>query len=74
MKEGWEIKKLGEVSDIINGGTPKSMVPDYWDGDINWITPADLGKLKKSTVDDTPRKITALGLKNHQQNYSRKIL
>ena len=63
MKEGWEIKKLGEVSDIINGGTPKSKVHEYWDGDINWITPADLGKQTKPTVDDTPRKITALGLK-----------
>lgn len=59
---GWEIKKLGEVSEILNGGTPKTNIAEYWDGDIHWITPADLGKLKKPTVDDTPRKITRLGL------------
>lgn len=58
----WEIKKLGEVSEILNGGTPKTNIAEYWDGDIHWITPADLGKLKKPTVDDTPRKITRLGL------------
>lgn len=62
MKQGWEIKKLGEVSEILNGGTPKTNFAEYWDGDIHWITPADLGKLKKPTVDDTPRKITRLGL------------
>lgn len=62
MKQGWEIKKLGEVSEILNGGTPKTSIAEYWDGDIHWITPADLGKLKKPTVDDTPRKITRLGL------------
>jgi type I restriction enzyme, S subunit len=62
MKEGWEIKKLGEVSEIMNGGTPKTNIAEYWDGDIHWITPADLGKLKKPTVDNTPRKITRLGL------------
>jgi type I restriction enzyme S subunit len=62
MKEGWEIKQLGDVSQIVNGGTPKSKVKEYWDGNINWITPADLGKLKTVLVDETPRKITGLGL------------
>jgi len=62
MKEGWEIKTLGEVSQILNGGTPKSKIKEYWNGDINWITPADLGKLDSVLVDETPRKITELGL------------
>ncbi len=62
LPKGWEIKKLGEVSDILNGGTPKTNIAEYWDGKIHWITPADLGKLRKPTVDDTPRKITRLGL------------
>src|SRR5690606_27348580 len=62
MKEGWEIKNLGDVCQIVNGGTPKSKVKEYWNGNINWITPADLGKLKTVLVDETPRKITDLGL------------
>jgi type I restriction enzyme S subunit len=62
LPKGWEIKNLGEVSEILNGGTPKSKVKEYWNGDINWITPADLGKLDSVLVGETPRKITELGL------------
>ncbi len=53
---------MGEVSEILNGGTPKTNIAEYWDGDIHWITPADLGKLTKPTVNNTPRKISRLGL------------
>lgn len=59
----WEVKKLGDVCEIINGGTPKTSNKDYWDGDILWITPKDLGKLTTRYVDDTPRKLTEFGLK-----------
>ena len=62
MREEWEIKVIGEVSKIINGGTPKTSVKEYWEGDINWITPKDLGKLKGVYVSETPRKISKLGL------------
>ncbi|OFX84025.1 MAG: hypothetical protein A2W99_03240 [Bacteroidetes bacterium GWF2_33_16] len=62
MSQGWEIKKLGEVTEILNGGTPKTNIAEYWDGEIHWITPSDLGKLTKPTVDYTTRKITSLGL------------
>ncbi len=62
MKEGWELKKLGEVADILNGGTPKTKVEEFWNGNINWITPKDLGKLESIYVSETPRRITELGL------------
>lgn len=62
MRKGWEIKTLGEVSDILNGGTPKTKVKEYWGGNINWITPKDLGRLEQTYVSETPRKITDLGL------------
>ena len=58
----WEEKRLEDVCQIVNGGTPKSKVNEYWNGHINWITPADLGKLKTVLVSDTTRKITDLGL------------
>lgn len=32
MKKDWPSKKLGEVCEIMNGGTPKTAVPEYWDG------------------------------------------
>lgn len=62
MKEGWEIEHLGELCQIVNGGTPKTNVNSYWDGEINWITPADLGKLTSKLVGSTKRKITQIGL------------
>lgn len=64
MKDGWEIKKLGEVCDIVNGGTPKTGILEYWGGDNLWITPAEMGKRNSPYVSDTERKITNIGLKN----------
>lgn len=55
---------LGEVCEVMNGGTPKTGVPDFWDGNHLWITPAEMGKRLSPYVGDTERKITALGLQN----------
>jgi len=62
MRE-WSIQKLNKVSKIVNGGTPKTKVPEYWGGDINWITPKDLGQLESIYTSDTPRTVTEFGLK-----------
>ena len=62
MKAGWELKTLGEVASITNGGTPKSDVKQYWGGDIAWLTPKDMGKLKSKLASNTSRMITAEGL------------
>ncbi len=42
MKEKWEIKKLGEVCEIVSGSTPKTNIPEYWNGQLKWITPAEI--------------------------------
>ena len=56
MREGWTYKKLGEVCKVVTGSTPKTNIPEYWDGDYPWITPAELkGDVY---VDDTERHIT----------------
>lgn len=47
LVEGWEVKKLGEVGEIITGGTPSTLVLEYWNGDIPWITPTDIN-IKKN--------------------------
>ena len=62
LPKGWEVKKLGEVCEILNGGTPKTGIKEYWYGNIKWITPKDMGKLRSKYVNDTPRKITSIGL------------
>jgi len=58
------IKKLGEICEVVGGGTPKTEIDYFWDGNINWVTPKDLGNINTFEIDDTPRKITKEGLKN----------
>jgi type I restriction enzyme S subunit len=64
MRQRWEMKSLGEIGEILNGGTPDTTVPKFWEGENLWITPKDMGKLESIYVDDTLRKITDAGLKN----------
>lgn len=64
MKRGWEIRKLEEVCEIINGGTPDTTIRKYWDGGNLWITPKDMGQLDGIYVSDTLRKISDEGLNN----------
>ena len=52
--------KLSDVCEIVNGATPKRSNPEYWDGDIKWITPAELSS-DVMYVDDTKNKITEAG-------------
>ena len=61
---GWEIKKLGEVSIVANGGTPKTGVSEYWNGKHLWITPAEMGKRQSPYVENTERKLSDAGLNN----------
>ena len=64
MKAGWRVVPLGEVCSVVNGGTPQSTVPDYWGGDVNWLTPKDMGQMDGRHIAETPRKITRFGLDN----------
>lgn len=52
--------KLGDVCEIISGTTPSTNNPEYWNGDIKWITPAEIDDNTKY-VTDTARKITQRG-------------
>lgn len=64
-KEGRiETRRLRFLFDTKSGATPSSGVEEYWDGDINWVTPEDLGKLESRYVQDTRRSITEEGYKN----------
>lgn len=61
-KEGWEVKKLGEIAKIIGGGTPSTFVSEYWNGEIEWFTPTEVGYEKY--LYSSKRKISNSGLKN----------
>ena len=53
--------RLGDVCTIVSGSTPKSNVPEYWDGDVKWITPAELSE-GTYIINDSVRHITELGV------------
>lgn len=49
--------KLGEICTIVSGTTPKSTQPEYWDGNLNWVTPAELTD-ESDIIYESQRKIT----------------
>ena len=60
--DDWKQRKLGDVSEIIGGGTPSTNHPEYWDGDIDWYSPAEI--LDQIYVKRSRRRITQLGYDN----------
>jgi len=59
----WEEKGLGtDVAEIIGGGTPSTSISEYWDGDIDWYSPTEIGS--NVYAEGSQKKITALGLKS----------
>lgn len=64
MRDSWVETSLGEIADVIGGGTPSTTIPEYWDGDIVWLTPTEITSQDGKVVLDSIRKITDLGFKN----------
>lgn len=58
----WEQRKLGEVADIVGGGTPSTNVSNYWDGNIDWYAPAEISD--QIFLSSSQRKITEKGYNN----------
>ena len=56
----WEMKKLGNIANIVGGGTPSTKKSEYWDGNINWFSPVEIGD--KEFVSTSQRRITEKGL------------
>ncbi len=63
VPEHWEVRRLKTVSRISAGGTPASTERSYWDGDVIWLCPTDLGKANQRSITCSARKITLEGVK-----------
>ena len=59
----WKKVKLGDVVTLIGGGTPKTSVKEYWNGDIPWLSVTDFNTGRKY-VYDSEKSITEIGLEN----------
>ncbi len=65
LPRGWAWTRVGEIYNIVGGGTPSTDIEEYWNGDIAWITSADIYGLK----DIRPRKrITKTAIENSATN------
>ncbi len=64
IPKDWEVKKLKFIGKIVNWSTPTSSEKDYWDWEIDWITPTDLGNTENPNLYQSGRKITQLWLEN----------
>lgn len=62
MREGWQLKEIGEFAKVVGGGTPSTKIEEYWNGDIPWITPNDLSNYNFKFILRGERNITERGL------------
>jgi len=56
---GWGMKQIKEVAKVLNGTTPKTSDPQYWDGEYSWVTPAEI---KSKYLTKTNRHLTKKGV------------
>lgn len=64
IPKGWEAKPLTDCTKVIGGGTPKTSISEYWNGDIPWFSVADAPSGSDVFVVETEKNITQEGLKN----------
>ena len=64
LPKNWSFLKVSDCGKICSGGTPDTNNPQYWDGNIKWITPSEVSKLKTRYISKTERNITSLGVLN----------
>ena len=64
LPESWMFARLKHIGEVIGGGTPKTNIDEYWDGNIPWLTPADLSGYEDMHISTGARTITELGLKS----------
>ena len=61
FEDEWKTNALQEISKIVGGGTPDTNKAEYWNGDINWYSPTEIGK--KPFAYSSNKKISKIGLK-----------
>lgn len=61
IPEEWEVKRIADIADVRSGGTPSRENPRYWNGEIPWVTTA---QLDFKVIHEADQRITPDGLKN----------
>jgi type I restriction enzyme S subunit len=61
IPKGWETGSILRQADLISGGTPKTDVAAYWNGDVPWASAKDVSQCGEAFLVSTERTITKLG-------------
>ncbi|MBU3678588.1 MAG: restriction endonuclease subunit S [Candidatus Kapabacteria bacterium] len=64
VPEGWQLLAMSDVCDAVGGGTPSTSHPEYWGGDVVWVTPTDVTRNDCLALLESEKKITEAGLAN----------
>lgn len=63
LPKGWRRGSVLEIASLLSGGTPKTSEPDFWDGEINWISAKDITSSNNQFIIETEKTLTELGIK-----------
>ena len=63
LPKGWRMGNVLEIATLLSGGTPKTSEPNFWDGEINWISAKDITSSNNQFIIETEKSITELGIK-----------
>jgi len=61
IPNNWRMAKLGICCKVVSGATPRRNIPEYWNGNIPWVTPKDLTNLESPILESPPEFITKEG-------------
>lgn len=64
LPEGWRVTAFSEIVEIMGGGTPKTSISNYWNGDIPWFSVVDAPSDSDIFVLDTDKHISEAGIEN----------
>jgi type I restriction enzyme S subunit len=64
VPKGWEMGSILRIADLLSGGTPKTSVPEYWNGGFPWASAKDVSQCDEAFLIKTEKRISELGLTN----------
>jgi len=64
MRDGWFETTLGDIAEVVGGGTPSTAKEEFWDGDVIWLTPTEVTAIDGKVIYESKRKITQAGLRS----------
>ncbi len=62
--DDWTETTLGDIAEVVGGGTPSTTKEEFWDGDVIWLTPTEVTAIDGKVISDSKRKITKAGLQS----------